>query len=143
MTFPYASARENGIHHHAAPVAPSASAPSRLDDPLELGRNTVYRRTFTRTLVAAALATTLAAAAGCSDDSDDAASGSGGAQSLEKVTYLTSFGNFGRDSYAYVAKEKGYFKDAGFDVDIKPGGGTVRQHQGDRRRPGRSSPRST
>jgi NitT/TauT family transport system substrate-binding protein len=87
----------------------------------------VHRRTFTRTLVAAALATTLAAAAGCSggDDPDDAASGNGGNQSLEKVIYLTSFGNFGRDSYAYVAKEKGYFRDAGFDVEIKAGSGTL------------------
>jgi NitT/TauT family transport system substrate-binding protein len=74
--------------------------------------------------VAAALATTLAAAAGCSgDDPDDAASGSG-TQALEKITYLTSFGNFGRDAYAHVAKEKGFFKDAGFDVDIKAGAGT-------------------
>ena len=40
------------------------------------------------------------------------------------MTYLTSFGNFGRDSYAWVAKEKGFFKDAGFDVEIKPGQGT-------------------
>jgi NitT/TauT family transport system substrate-binding protein len=74
--------------------------------------------------VAAALATTLAAAAGCSGDDPDDSGSSSGTQSLEKVTYLTSFGNFGRDSYAYVAKEKGYFKDAGFDVDIKPGNGT-------------------
>ncbi|UQU64128.1 ABC transporter substrate-binding protein [Couchioplanes caeruleus] len=83
----------------------------------------MHRRTFTRTIVAAALATTLAAAAGCSDDADDK-SASGGSQTLEKITYLTSFGNFGRDSYAYVAKEKGYFKDAGFDVEIKPGNGS-------------------
>ncbi|MEV4638250.1 ABC transporter substrate-binding protein [Actinoplanes sp. NPDC049548] len=83
----------------------------------------MHRRTFTRTLVAAALATTLAAAAGCSDDADDKGA-PGGTQTLEKVTYLTSFGNFGRDGYAYVAKEKGYFKDAGFDVDIKPGAGS-------------------
>ncbi|WP_305786196.1 ABC transporter substrate-binding protein [Symbioplanes lichenis] len=75
--------------------------------------------------MAAALATTLAAA-GCSDDGDDtSSSSSGGSQSLEKVTYLTSFGNFGRDSYAYVAKEKGYFRDAGFDVEIKPGNGSL------------------
>jgi len=73
--------------------------------------------------VAAALATTLAAAAGCSDDGDDKGA-SGGTQTLEKVTYLTSFGTFGRDSYAYVAKEKGYFRDAGFDVEIKPGAGS-------------------
>jgi NitT/TauT family transport system substrate-binding protein len=84
----------------------------------------VHRRTFTRTLAAAALATALVAAAGCSDDSSDKGS-SGGSQSLEKITYLTSFGTFGRDAYAYVAKDKGYFKDAGFDVDIKPGAGTL------------------
>jgi NitT/TauT family transport system substrate-binding protein len=84
----------------------------------------VHRRTFTRTFAAAALAATLVAAAGCSDDSDGKGS-SGGTQSLEKITYLTSFGTFGRDAYAYVAKEKGYFKDAGFDVDIKSGNGTL------------------
>ncbi|WP_063766233.1 ABC transporter substrate-binding protein [Streptosporangium amethystogenes] len=42
-----------------------------------------------------------------------------------KINYLTSFNVFGRDSYAYVALEKGYFKDAGFDVAIKPGSGTA------------------
>jgi NitT/TauT family transport system substrate-binding protein len=84
----------------------------------------VQRRTFTRTLVAAALATTLAAA-GCSDGADDGDSPGGGSQSLEKITYLTSFGTFGRDAYAYVAKEKGYFRDAGFDVEIKPGNGSL------------------
>ena len=83
----------------------------------------MHRRRFTRTLVAAALATTLVAAAGCSDNSDSA--NAGGSQSLEKITYLTSFGTFGRDAYAYVAKEKGYFSDAGFDVEIKAGGGTL------------------
>src|SRR3954463_4512572 len=87
------------------------------------GRITVQRRTFVRSVVAGALAVSLSAAAGCSDDSkDDGDKGTG--QSLEKITYLTSFGTFGRDAYAYVAKEKGYFSDAGFDVDIKPGSGT-------------------
>src|SRR4051794_24730575 len=89
----------------------------------------VYRRTFTRSLAAAALAATLVAAAGCSGGSAQKENPGGGAQSLEKITYLTSFGNFGRDAYAYVAKEKGYFKDAGFDVDIKPGGGTFENLQ--------------
>jgi NitT/TauT family transport system substrate-binding protein len=82
----------------------------------------VHRRTLVRSVIAGALAVSLSAAAGCGDDSKD--DGANGGQSLEKVVYLTSFGNFGRDSYAYVAKEKGYFKDAGFDVDIKPGAGT-------------------
>lgn len=44
---------------------------------------------------------------------------------LEKVTYLTSYGNFGRDAYVYVAQEKGYFRDAGFAVEIKAGAGTA------------------
>ncbi|WP_097322368.1 ABC transporter substrate-binding protein [Paractinoplanes atraurantiacus] len=67
----------------------------------------------------------MSAAAGCSDDSGDSDGKSGGANgSTEKITYLTSFNTFGRDAYAYVALEKGYFKDAGFDVEIKPGSGT-------------------
>ena len=41
------------------------------------------------------------------------------------VTYLTSFGTFGRDAYAYVALEKGYFDEVGLDVTIRPGTGTV------------------
>jgi NitT/TauT family transport system substrate-binding protein len=44
---------------------------------------------------------------------------------LQKVNYLTSFNTFGREAYAYVALDKGYFKDAGFDVKITPGTGTV------------------
>ncbi|MFC0625257.1 ABC transporter substrate-binding protein [Kribbella deserti] len=43
----------------------------------------------------------------------------------EKVSYLTSFGTFGREAYAYVALEKGYFRAAGLDVTITPGSGTV------------------
>ncbi|MGC4893959.1 ABC transporter substrate-binding protein [Micromonospora sp. DT31] len=82
-------------------------------------------RRLTRTVTAAALATALALVAGCSSDSDTSENGGGGnGAALEKVTYLTSFGNFGRDSYAWVAKDKGFFKEAGFEVDIKPGQGT-------------------
>ena len=84
----------------------------------------MYRRTFTRTLAFASLATVLAVTTGCGDDSDPGTENAGGAQPLENITYLTSFGTFGRDAYAYVAKEKGYFADAGFNVDIKPGAGT-------------------
>ncbi|GAB3084617.1 ABC transporter substrate-binding protein [Micromonospora schwarzwaldensis] len=81
-------------------------------------------RRLTRTVAAAALATALALVGGCSSDSDKSEGGGGNGAALEKVTYLTSFGNFGRDSYAWVAKDKGFFKEAGFDVDIKPGQGT-------------------
>jgi NitT/TauT family transport system substrate-binding protein len=85
----------------------------------------VFMKRLTRTIAIAALASTLAVVAGCSgaDKSND--SSAGGAKTLEKVTYLTSFGNFGRDAYAWVAKDKGFFKEAGFDVEIKPGKGSA------------------
>ncbi|MFY1635930.1 ABC transporter substrate-binding protein [Solwaraspora sp. WMMB335] len=80
-------------------------------------------RRFTRTLAVTTLAAALVVTAGCSsDDAEDTAAS--GTEALKKVTYLTSFGNFGRDSYAWVAKDKGFFEEAGFDVEIKPGGGT-------------------
>jgi NitT/TauT family transport system substrate-binding protein len=40
------------------------------------------------------------------------------------INYATSFGNFGRDAYVYVAAAKGYFKQAGFDVSITAGNGS-------------------
>jgi NitT/TauT family transport system substrate-binding protein len=43
---------------------------------------------------------------------------------LDTVKYATSFGNFGRDAFVYVAIEKGYFRDAGLDVQVVPGFGT-------------------
>lgn len=82
----------------------------------------VHRNRFALTVAGAALSTALALLSGCGgSDSGDA--GAGG-EKREKVTYLTSFGNFGRDAYAWVAKDKGFFEDAGFDVEIKPGQGT-------------------
>jgi NitT/TauT family transport system substrate-binding protein len=42
----------------------------------------------------------------------------------DKVTYVTGFGAAGRDAYAWVAQEKGYFRDAGLDVKIELGAGT-------------------
>ncbi|MEU1754929.1 ABC transporter substrate-binding protein [Micromonospora matsumotoense] len=79
---------------------------------------------LTRTVAAATLATALALVSACSGGSDSADAKTGDGKSLEKVTYLTSFGNFGRDSYVWVAKDKGFFKEAGFEVEIKAGQGT-------------------
>jgi NitT/TauT family transport system substrate-binding protein len=39
----------------------------------------------------------------------------------DKVTYVTAFGAVGRDAFAWVAKDKGYFQNAGLDVTIQNG----------------------
>jgi NitT/TauT family transport system substrate-binding protein len=52
------------------------------------------------------------------------ASSSTSRQQVDSVKYATSFGTFGRDAFVYVAIEKGYFRDAGFDVSVVPGLGT-------------------
>jgi NitT/TauT family transport system substrate-binding protein len=43
------------------------------------------------------------------------------AKELDKVTYLTGIGIYGREAYAWVAATKGYFKEQGIEVTIKPG----------------------
>src|SRR5689334_17025949 len=56
---------------------------------------------------------------GCADsaDSDDS-------PQPEKITYLTAFGAVGRDAFAWVAQEKGYFREAGLEVTIQLGAAT-------------------
>ncbi|MFI5734650.1 ABC transporter substrate-binding protein [Kribbella sp. NPDC051587] len=73
-----------------------------------------------RSVVALTAVLGLALVSAC-NSGDDKGTDSG----LQKVSYQTSFGQFGREAYAYVALDKGYFKDAGFDVKITPGSGTV------------------
>lgn len=81
---------------------------------------------LSRLVGAAAAATVILSTAACGGDSTPSRSGSSDQPaSIQKVNYLTSFSTFGRDAYVYVAQEKGYFKDAGLEVDIKPGSGTV------------------
>ncbi|MGW6196719.1 ABC transporter substrate-binding protein [Kribbella sp. NPDC055110] len=74
-----------------------------------------------RSVIALMAVLGLALVSACNGDSSKEADGNG----LQKVSYLTSFNTFGREAYAYVALDKGYFKDAGFDVKISPGSGTV------------------
>ncbi|MDH2424971.1 ABC transporter substrate-binding protein [Sphaerisporangium sp. TRM90804] len=81
-------------------------------------------RKLTRLASILTLAATTVAMTGCGNSDNPDTASETPAKALEKVTYLTSFGNFGRDAYAWVAKEKGFFADAGFEVDVKPGGGT-------------------
>lgn len=69
-------------------------------------------------LVAAVAAVAVLAVAGV-------ASSNSAATAETTVNYATSFGNFGRDAYVYVAIENGYFKDAGLDVKVTAGTGSV------------------
>jgi NitT/TauT family transport system substrate-binding protein len=43
----------------------------------------------------------------------------------DRVTALTGFGSFGRDSYFWVGREKGFFDEVGIDLAIEPGQGTA------------------
>lgn len=63
-------------------------------------------------------------ATACTGESDDGGNGSDGDSPPDQVTYLTSFGMLGRDAYAVVAMEKGFFEEANIEVDIQPGAGT-------------------
>src|SRR5690606_24096774 len=98
--------------HHLAPMRTAFRV---------LRRDSNMRRTY-RLLASTALAMVLASAA-CSS-SDTPSNTDSTAASLEKVTYLTSFGQFGRDAYAHVGKEKGFFEEVSLDVPIQPEVGT-------------------
>jgi NitT/TauT family transport system substrate-binding protein len=54
-----------------------------------------------------------------------ASGGIGARQQATTIDYATSFASFGRDAYVYVAIERGYFREAGFDVKVTNGTGSV------------------
>jgi len=70
-------------------------------------------------LLAAATSVVLAAVIGAT-----AARSASSSHTTVHLNYATSFGDFGRDAYVYVAAAKGYFKQAGFDVSITAGNGS-------------------
>ncbi|MCA2218420.1 ABC transporter substrate-binding protein [Jidongwangia harbinensis] len=57
--------------------------------------------------------------AACSGDQENASGSSNG--NVDKVTYLTSFGNLGRDAYIHAAVHKNYFEEAGIEVNVQYG----------------------
>ncbi|WP_433077921.1 ABC transporter substrate-binding protein [Dactylosporangium sp. CA-052675] len=77
-----------------------------------------------RTLLVSALAFVMIGAAGCSSDSQPQPAAADAGRAADKVTYLTAFGAVGRDAFAWVAQDKGYFKEAGLDVTIQLGAAT-------------------
>lgn len=48
-----------------------------------------------------------------------------GAHAADKVTFVTDFGYLGRHAYYFVALDKGYYKNAGLEVDIVRGQGSA------------------
>lgn len=74
-------------------------------------------------LAAAAAATVTLVATACTGEAEDDRGDAN--QPVDQVTYLTGFGTFGREAFAYVADEQGYFAEEGIEVDIQPGGGTL------------------
>lgn len=75
---------------------------------------------FSRRLTAAVAVAALVTAASCSNDGEDGGQDNNSSEP-DQVTYMTSFGNFGRDAYAWVALEKGFFEEEGIEVEILPG----------------------
>src|SRR5262245_40601604 len=77
----------------------------------------VSRRTALMT--AAAVATAPIGVAGCGGGSPSTEAKP--PEQPDKVGYVTAFGTFGREAYAWVAKDKGYFAEVGIEVTIVPG----------------------
>ncbi|WP_430788331.1 ABC transporter substrate-binding protein [Actinoplanes sp. G11-F43] len=71
-----------------------------------------------RTLRTVATVLALVAVAGCGEAAPE------GDPGATKVKYLTAFNAFGREAYAFVAEEKGYFAEQGLDVEIAIGSGS-------------------
>lgn len=74
------------------------------------------RRSFTATVAAVAASV----ASGCSRPVGPATP-----RIPDQVTYLTNFGQLGRDAYSYHALKEGFFADARLTVTIEPGAGTA------------------
>jgi NitT/TauT family transport system substrate-binding protein len=80
-------------------------------------------RNMTRVLGAVVAVAAMALSAGCTKDDGEPA-GSGSTTSTQKVTYLTGASILGREAFVYVAIDKGYFKQAGLEVEVQAGKGT-------------------
>ncbi len=79
-----------------------------------------------RLCAAAALAATMALAAACTDATDPATvTDDNTPTEIEHVRYLTGIAVQGRESFIYVAIEKGYFQEVGLEVEVIPGNGTT------------------
>jgi NitT/TauT family transport system substrate-binding protein len=75
-----------------------------------------------RGIALVALAVTLTATTACSSgNSGTPAPDSNANKEPDKITYVTAFGAVGRDAFAWVAQDQGFFRDAKLDVTIQLG----------------------
>jgi NitT/TauT family transport system substrate-binding protein len=76
----------------------------------------ISRRAFVTATGLAAAGTVLTA---CTSDDKKPASSTN--SKVDKVTYLTTLGNLGRDSFIHAAVKNGYFKEVGIEVTVQYG----------------------
>ncbi len=81
-------------------------------------------RRFIRGVGATVAAATLIIASGCSGSEDNDSSGGGQPESITKINFVTGAAIQGREAPVYVAIDKGYFRDAGIEVNVVSGNGT-------------------
>jgi NitT/TauT family transport system substrate-binding protein len=74
-----------------------------------------------RAITIVALTAALVTVAGCSSNEPATSNQPSTPKDPDKVTYMTAFGAVGRDAFAWVAQEKGFFKEANVDVTIQLG----------------------
>lgn len=80
-------------------------------------------RRMTRLLGAVAAATALVLSVGCGGDGDSGDAGNDKG-TTEKVTFLSGASILGREAFVFIAMEKGYFTEVGFEVEVRAGAGT-------------------
>jgi NitT/TauT family transport system substrate-binding protein len=83
----------------------------------------VYPARTARAALAGAAALVMLATA-CSSASNDPEPGPSGPAGPDSVVYLTGFNASAHDAFIFVADEKGFFDEAGIDIDIQLGAGT-------------------
>src|SRR5215207_9212754 len=77
-----------------------------------------------RTIIPALLAIGIASAIGMTLSTAIAPAHAQTAASPKKITFLTNYVFHGRHSPYFVGLEKGFYKDAGFDIQIQPATGS-------------------
>lgn len=81
-------------------------------------------RSFRAALVGAVAVAMFAAACTSDPTADPEPNTSSGNGEPDKVTYLTGFNASAHDAFIFVADEKGFFEEAGIEIEIQLGSGT-------------------